>query len=235
LISRLTIGPHFSIVTKIRIAYTCLLAVAVIIPSVRLWDLKHTDWTPLVILYPIPPTMLAPTEFTIDSSGVYEVVLKITRPPDGTDRVRGECLMGWDWGNAKWGQSARGPACEVAPVIDLTWHLIPLDGRPSEAGVLRGIADAGGFSVAEADRPLTAFSAKQGQRYRFEGQTSTDATALAFVRPRIVVQPTGASNEDWMVTTLACWAVAAVAGFAGLGLAVRDLWKFSRRTENVCE
>src|SRR5215831_10798311 len=77
----------------------------------------------------------------------------------------------------------------------------PLDGRPSQAGVLQGVANGASFSADEADRQLTAFSAKRGQRYRFEGRTSMDATSLHVVQPRIVVQPTGGTNEDEMVTT----------------------------------
>ena len=215
--------------TKIRLAYACLLGFAAGLPVVRSWVLEHTNWTPLAIAYPLKATTLAPSEFTVDRTGVYEIVLKIARPPAGTDRDRAECLMGWDWGNEKWGQSARGQACRVAAVVNLDWRLVPLDGGPPSSGSLHGIADGGGFSVDDADRQVTAFSAKRGQRYRFEGRTAMDATPLEFVRPRIVVQPTGTTNEDEIVTTLAYWAVAAVAGVAGLWLLVSDFWKLSRR------
>jgi hypothetical protein len=98
--------------------------------------------------------------------------------------------MGWDWGNAKWGQSAHGAACTAKPVIDVEWRLPSLDGRVSELGNASGIADGGGFSNSETDRPLVAFTASRGQRYRLSVRTFEDARALAFAHPRIVVQPT---------------------------------------------
>ena len=76
----------------------------------------------------------------------------------------------------------------------------------------------------EADRRITGFQARRGQRFRFEGGTLRDAAALSFARPQIVVQTTGMTNEDEMVTTLAYWAVAGLAGVVGLISLGCDLW-----------
>jgi hypothetical protein len=212
-------------VTKIRIAYACLLSLAAALPLFRWWDLEGTNWTPLVIEYPGQSATIAPTEFTVDRDGVYELVLKIARPSVGPKRDLAECLMGWDWDNQKWGHPERGPACQVAPVIALDWRL-STDGKPPKTGLLEGIADGGGFSNDEADRRIAAeaFRAKGGQRFRFEGRTFRDATQLAFARPRIVVQPTGTNNEDEIVATLGYWAGAALAGLLGMMLLIRDVW-----------
>lgn len=210
--------------TKIRLGYVGLLGLAAVIPAYRSWVLASTQWTPLNVAYPIRPTTLAPAEFTIDRDGVYELVLKIARPSDEARRKTAECLAGWDWGNAKWGQAAYGRPCQVTPVVGFEWHVVPLDGRPADGGVMEGIADGGGFSDDEADRKITAFPARSGQRYRFEGRTIRNAEALAFARPRIVMQPTGTTNKDEMVATLGYWAVAGLAGVVGLMLLVGDLW-----------
>lgn len=195
------------------------------IPLFRWWDVEGTNWTPLVLEYPGQLTTIPPTEFTIGRDGIYELVLKIARPSAEAEREMAECLMGWDWGNPKWGRPERGPACQVAPVIALDWRLTA-DGQPPKAGLLEGIADGGGFSNDEADRRIAAeaFRAKSGQRFRFEGRTLRDATQLAFARPRIVVQPTGMNNEDEIVVTLGYWAGAALAGLLGMMLLIGDMW-----------
>lgn len=213
----------------IRIAYVCLLSLAVATPLFRWWDVESTNWKPLVIEYPPQASTIGPTEFTVDRDGVYELVLKIARPAGEQEREMAECLMGWDWGNPKRGRPERAPACQVAPVVVLDWRLTT-DGEPPKAGLLEGIADGGGFSNEEADRRIAAdaFRASRGQRFRFEARTLRDATPLAFARPRIVMQPTGMTHEDEMVATVGYWAGAALAGLVGMMLLMRDVWT-SRR------
>jgi hypothetical protein len=103
-----------------------------------------------------------------------------------------------------------------------------VDGRTNEAGVVAGIADGGGFSSEASYRTIAVFNAKRGERYRLDGETSLDANALAFAQPRIVVQPTGMTNENEIVTTLAYWLAAGLSGVIGVSLLGRDIWRLRR-------
>ncbi|MGC4081563.1 MAG: hypothetical protein QM736_05455 [Vicinamibacterales bacterium] len=85
-------------------------------------------------------------------------------------------------------------------------------------GVASGLASAGGFSVDEVDRHLDAFEATKGTTYVLNFETHIDAKALGPFRPRLVVQPTGATNENEAVTTLGIWLLAGVTGVIGIGL-----------------
>ena len=105
-------------------------------------------------------------------------------------------------------------------MVSVEWRLRSLDGRVSERGEASGIADGGGFSNDEADRPFIAFSASRGQQYRLAIRTLEDARPLAFAHPRIVVQPTGMTNEDEIVKKLGDWALAGLTGIAGAILLV---------------
>jgi hypothetical protein len=214
---------------KFTVLGPLLFAVAVAIPWLRSRTLENTNWTPLEIPFPLKPTNFAESEFTIDSNGVYQVVLKIDNPTEEQSRRLADCLMGWDWGHPKWGQSARGEACAEKPVISAEWRLTSLDGRVSERGDETGIANGGGFSRDFSDRQLIAFSASRGQRYLLAVRTFEDAGALAFAHPRIVVQPTGMTNEDEIVKTLGYWVLAGLAGLAGAILVARDWSRLRRR------
>src|SRR5262249_51171953 len=155
--------------------------------------------TPIDVPLPLIPARPTPTQFTIHRDGVYEVVIKIARPPIGQARTTAECLMGWDWGAKEMAPTNWGPPCREKPVVDVAWHLTSLSnqdvvntlGEPSGRGRVQGVARSGEFSNDDADREITAFVAKQGWRYQLELQTFEDARALAFVRPRVVVETTG--------------------------------------------
>lgn len=203
-----------------------LIVIGILIPVARQLALAAPDWTPLEEPLPLEPTRLAPSRFTTRHDGVYEIVIKIARPPIGSARTTAECLMGWDWGSEQVGLKEFRPPCRAKSVIDLAWHLTPLSGQSvvntigerSDQGRVSGIADSGDFSNNEADRTITAFTAKRGWQYRLELQTFADAHSLAFARPRIVVQTTGATNEDLVVETLAYWAAAII--LIGVGIAM---------------
>lgn len=216
-------------VTKTRIACACLIAAAVGLPAYRAHVVETTIWTPLDVPFPLTPSLIPPHEFTIDRTGTYEVVLRVRNAHDPQRRALSDCLAGWDRGHARWGPSAFGEPCRVPPVVAFRWRLVSFDGRKVDAGVVEGVADAGGFSVEDSFRPVAVFSANRGERYRLDGETSLDAGRLAFADPRILVQPTGSTNEDEMVITLGYWAAALAAGFGALGLLVRDLWAAWRR------
>ena len=172
-------------VTKSRVGYACLLALALGLPAYRRWVIETTVWTPLDLPFPLKPSVIPLTEFTIDRTGTYEIVLKVANSQDPARGALSDCLVGWDWGNPKWGQSARGEPCRVAPVVGLRWRLVSSDGETQGEGVVEGITDGGGFSEDESYRAITVLSGKRGERYRLEGETSLDARALAFAEPRM--------------------------------------------------
>ncbi len=192
----------------------------------RIHVVNSTQWVPIDVPFPAAATRTPAHEFIVDRDGSYELAIKISIPPERTERVRAECLLGFDPGNPKWGMSLTTPPCSDMPVVDLAWYLtsdqgpvVNNIGESAALGRAAGIAGAGGFSIDEVDRWLGSFVARRGLHYTLTVETHANAAALQPFAPRIVIQPSPSINRDEAVTAAFVWlsaAACATAGFAAL-------------------
>lgn len=153
-----------------------LLAVAAAVLLYREQTLAYTNWQPVDVSLPLTPGRVGPIELTIDRDGVYEVGVEISRSEDASERFRNECLLGFDFGNPKWGMSASTtPPCTESPIVDLRWQLESLDGNPprsvadepSTGGRVTGLASGGSFGpTAFREFALGGVVSKWGRRVR---------------------------------------------------------------------
>lgn len=215
------------------------IAVAATVVAWRTFVLNTTRWVSFDVPLPLEPGRVSPREFAIDREGSYEIVVKISRPPEGSARTSAECLLGFDLGNPHWGLSGVGPLGVTAPVVDLAWHLRSQDGQPVvnvneesvQEGRASGLADAGGFRVGEVNRWLGSFITQRGSRYTLGIETHANATALKPFGPRIVVQPSPSMNHDEVAMTTVLWLYAALSAGSGAALIVSAMARRRRTTQ----